>query len=413
MKKIKRITTRTILGLVILLSVVNCSHDESQETLTDIDGNVYKTVKIGDQVWMAENLKVTHYRDGTPIPNVTENDNWQELVGVGAYCYYNNDSSTAKIYGALYNLAAIQDGRTLAPEGWHIPTDDEWKEMEMVLGMSQEATSKIAPMALPESMMSAEELKEYKSFRRGTNEGSKLASHVELWKEGELTSDSQFGSVGFSALPGGSRGYNFYDLGEITYYWTSSEVDAVNGWARTLNYEKSDITRKWINWYQGLSVRCIKNRPIDYSLVEPIVDGSYAGEGLMPIRETPSDFTDIHKEHDGYYEDYYPTLFCDHGEISDLLSKNCFATVEGEKLIEVGAYMTVHGFSNEFNREVLLGKYDKALIDFGEPTKKFSEELPSGEQSMSLIYEVESYKYQLTFLPETNQIFELLRYTGK
>ncbi len=401
--------SRTLTIFIAFILVIGCS---KQDTVTDIDGNVYQTVQIGDQVWMAENLRVTHYRDGTAVTNVTGNDIWKELELAVAYCYYNNDSSTAELYGALYNLAAIHDSRTLAPAGWHIPTDDEWKELEMYLGMRQEDANETAPFGYY-PIMSEEEIKEYEAFRRGVNEGSKLASHAELWEEGELTADSKFGSSGFNALPSGFRGYDFYDLGEVAYFWTASKEDIVNGWARKLDYKKSDITREWINWYKGLSVRCIKNKAIDYSLVEPFSAGSYAGDGLMPMRDTPSSFIDIHKEHEGYSEDYYPTYFCDHGKISDLFSKNYFATVEDDKLIEVGVYMTVHGYSKEFNGEVLMGRYDRALIDFGEPTKNFAEELPSGELSTSLIYEVESYKYQLTFLPESAQVFELLQYTGK
>jgi hypothetical protein len=94
-------------------------------TLTDIDGNKYKTVKIGNQWWMAENLSVSHYRDGTSIPKVTEETQWANLT-TGAWCYYNNDSDLGIIYGKLYNWYAVNDSRGLAPAGWHIPSDAEW-----------------------------------------------------------------------------------------------------------------------------------------------------------------------------------------------------------------------------------------------------------------------------------------------
>ncbi|MCK5521433.1 MAG: fibrobacter succinogenes major paralogous domain-containing protein, partial [Candidatus Marinimicrobia bacterium] len=111
--------------------------------MTDIDGNTYKVVKIANQIWMAENLKVTKYRDGTVIPDVTDAGAWTGL-STGAYCFYNNDANNAETYGALYNWYAV-NGNTidtsrifeLAPEGWHVPTDAEWKELEMFLGMSQ------------------------------------------------------------------------------------------------------------------------------------------------------------------------------------------------------------------------------------------------------------------------------------
>lgn len=104
-------------------------------TVTDIDGNVYQTVKIGNQWWMAENLKVSHYQNSDAIPNVTNNSDWGNL-STGAYCAYNNDNVNISTYGLLYNWYAVADSRELAPTGWHVPTDEEWKQLEMSLGMS-------------------------------------------------------------------------------------------------------------------------------------------------------------------------------------------------------------------------------------------------------------------------------------
>lgn len=117
----------TILLLIFLLFSLNNERPEDKpEIVTDIDGNIYHTVKIGDQVWMAENLKTTKYRNGDPIPNVTDNEAWGDLNS-GAYCCYNNDSSTYKgIYGALYNWFAVTDIRNIVPKGRHVPTDQEW-----------------------------------------------------------------------------------------------------------------------------------------------------------------------------------------------------------------------------------------------------------------------------------------------
>lgn len=103
--------------IVATTSFPNCG------TVTDIDGNVYKTVTIGTQCWMSENLKTTKYRNGNPIPNITDNGAWAALT-TGAYCWYNNDESNNKVtYGALYNYYAVNDSRSIAPVGWHIPTD--------------------------------------------------------------------------------------------------------------------------------------------------------------------------------------------------------------------------------------------------------------------------------------------------
>ncbi|SVE04386.1 uncharacterized protein METZ01_LOCUS457240, partial [marine metagenome] len=136
----------------------------SAVTVTDIDGNVYETVQIGDQLWMKENLKVTHYNDGGAIPTGLDNDAWANTTE-GAYAAYDDDPSNAETYGNLYNWYAVDTG-ILAPDGWHVPTDDEIKVLEMALGMSQEEADG--------------------DSWRGTNEGSKLAGRADLWNDGIL-----------------------------------------------------------------------------------------------------------------------------------------------------------------------------------------------------------------------------------
>lgn len=147
-------------------------------TLTDIDDNVYKTVKIGDQWWLAENLKVTHYRNGEAIPNVTDGTQWSNLI-TGAYCAYNNDNGNISTYGLLYNWFAVDDNRNIAPAGWHVPTDEEWKQLEMYLGISPTRVND--------------------TNNRGTDEGNKLKSTNGWHNGGNGTNVS-----GFSALPGGT-----------------------------------------------------------------------------------------------------------------------------------------------------------------------------------------------------------------
>ena len=105
----------------------------STETVTDIDGNIYKTVKIGTQVWMTEDLKTTKYQNGDPVPNVTDSTEWKELTA-GAYCNYDNDVNIAKTYGRFYNWYAVNDPRNIAPKGWHVPTDAELKILVTYLG---------------------------------------------------------------------------------------------------------------------------------------------------------------------------------------------------------------------------------------------------------------------------------------
>ena len=193
-------------------------------SIIDIDGNTYETIKIGNQCWIAENLKVTHYRNGDPIPYVTTNSNWNDL-NTGAYCAYDHDESNADIYGYIYNWYAIQDSRNIAPEGWHVATDEDWKELEMYLGMSQEEADALMRF-------------------RGTNQGSKLAGNAPLWRNGPLKESYVFGTTGFSAVPGGNRvqpsavggGGRFNAIGDNITIWTGSEYNTNDAWCRHITY---------------------------------------------------------------------------------------------------------------------------------------------------------------------------------
>jgi uncharacterized protein (TIGR02145 family) len=150
----------------------------------DIDGNCYETIQIGEQLWMAENLKVTHYNDGSEIPNITNNGEWNGLSS-GAYGDYDNNPPNSETYGRLYNWYTVDDDRGVCPEGWHVPSDEEIKQLEMYLGMSAEEANGTGD--------------------RGTNEGSKLAGNSDLWNDGVLVNNSEFGTSGFNALPAGYR----------------------------------------------------------------------------------------------------------------------------------------------------------------------------------------------------------------
>ena len=212
-------------------------------TVTDKDGNVYKTIKIGNQWWMAENLKVTHYRNGDLIPNVTSNSEWIGL-STGAYCAFINDANNeSETYGYLYNWYAINDSRDIAPEGWHVPTDAEWKELEMALGMSQSEADD--------------------TEFRGTNEGSKLAGMADLWVNGDLENNSSFDESGFSALPGGYRfsssSGSFTNLGSRATFWSSTESNRLYAWRRYLYYNYSEVYRYYSNKRRGFSVRLVRD----------------------------------------------------------------------------------------------------------------------------------------------------------
>lgn len=233
----KNIFIVTLSSIILIFIVGQCSNLPTQPLdggfVTDIDGNIYQTVIIGNQVWMAENLKVTHYRNGDEIPNITGKFQWSLLV-TGAYSGYENADVAAETYGYLYNWYSIDDSREIAPEGWHVATDEDWKELEINLGMTQ-----------IEADMT--------SFR-GTDEGDRLKATN--WGNG--TNES-----GFTALPAGYRISNnsfFTDIGQVAVFWSSSETGEFGAWHRFLYYSGSDINRNFGSKRQGFSVRCVKDK---------------------------------------------------------------------------------------------------------------------------------------------------------
>ncbi len=215
------------------------NNNPNMGTVTDIDGNVYQTVKIGDQWWMAEDLKVTRYSNGDTIANVTSNTEWENLT-TGAYCYYDNNSSYAADYGALYNWYAVNDSRNIAPAGWHSPTDEEWKELEMYLGMSQTDAENVG--------------------YRGTDEGDQLKeSGISHWAS---PNEGATNSCGFTARPSGCRNINtgfFVSIGNYAYYWTATEYFEYGAWRRILAFDFSGVNRSNGYKHYGFSVRCVKD----------------------------------------------------------------------------------------------------------------------------------------------------------
>jgi uncharacterized protein (TIGR02145 family) len=203
--------------------------------VSDAEGNLYKTVIIGNQVWMAENLKTKKYNDNSNITPVTDPTVWAGLTSE-AYCWYDNDEATNKpIYGALYNWYAVDKGN-LCPTGWHVPTDADFMTMEMFLGMTQGQAEAFGD--------------------RGTDQGAKL-KNTTGWATGENGTNTS----GFSALPGGFRYYggNFWNLGTLTYFWTSSPSSTSDAFQRRLDGSKSTVFRERTLKQAGKYVRCLKN----------------------------------------------------------------------------------------------------------------------------------------------------------
>jgi uncharacterized protein (TIGR02145 family) len=218
--------TLFFLAIILLVSV---SASFAQNEVKDFDNNVYKTVQIGTQLWMAENLKVMHYRNGDPIPNVTDNKEWGKLK-TGAYCNYNNcnDPKNDTFNVRLYNWHTVNDPRNLCPAGWHVPTDAEWTTLINFLG-----SDKIA----------------------GGNMKETGTTHWAAPNAGATNSS------GFTALPSGARSLKggFKHIGNTGGYWTSTEYETLNAWHRNMSFSYPFIVRDINAKAVGLSIRCMKN----------------------------------------------------------------------------------------------------------------------------------------------------------
>ena len=210
----------------------------------DIDGNVYKTIKIGTQVWMAENLKTTKYNDGTVIPEVTNNTAWSNLTTPGYSWYNNNSTLNAKLYGALYNFYTVADTNSMnvCPVGWDVPTDIEWTILTDFL-----------------------EDNGYGYGGSGTDIGKSMAATFR-WNSdataGTVGNDTgSNNSSGFAGLPGGNRNFNgtFNFIGSDGFWWSSTEINTTFAWYRFLNYLNDDVNRNGSLKEYGFSVRCLRD----------------------------------------------------------------------------------------------------------------------------------------------------------
>jgi uncharacterized protein (TIGR02145 family) len=205
-------------------------------SITDIEGNEYPLIKIGTQIWMAENLETTKFNDGSVIENIADNYDWADITAP-AYSWYNNDRDTYKPkYGAFYNWYAVNTGK-LCPSGWHVPSDAEYKTLEIQLGMTQEHADNLGP--------------------RGTDQGSQLKSTSGWINNGNGTNTS-----GFTALPGGVRNHNtgaFMNEGLVTGFWSSTENSQEQTFYRYLFGDQEKVGRDFLVKSAGKYIRCIKD----------------------------------------------------------------------------------------------------------------------------------------------------------
>ncbi|MET3502635.1 uncharacterized protein (TIGR02145 family) [Mucilaginibacter rubeus] len=196
--------------------------------VTDVEGNMYRTVRIGTQVWMAENLKVKSYNDGTPIRGIETDNAWKSAT-VGAVCDYNNDPGLGRVYGKLYNWYAITDPRKLAPKGYHIPTQAEWQTLYDYIGGTE------------------------------TDGGALQETGGQHWTNAKAATNSTL----FTALAAGGRDFiytnqSFTSLLQGAYWWSVTPGDATTAWFVEL-YSSAHIELRKDPKYYGYSVRCIKD----------------------------------------------------------------------------------------------------------------------------------------------------------
>jgi uncharacterized protein (TIGR02145 family) len=217
--------TRILLYVLILLYIR--LNGLQAQSVKDADGNVYLTVNIGKQVWMAENLKTTKLNDGKAISLVTDEKKWKGLQAPG-FCYFNNDPANKDIYGALYNWFTVNT-KKLCPKGWHVPSDSEWKTMVDFIGGKNTAGDK---------------LKE---------------SGNDHWKNAMLTTTNDFD---FTALPAGTRLYSgsFPEFGSsYAVWWTATEYSSLAAYNWGLHASSSRVFNGYDNKESGFSVRCVQD----------------------------------------------------------------------------------------------------------------------------------------------------------
>jgi len=199
--------------------------------LSSSGGSASKEVTIGKQVWMSENLNVDKFRNGDPIPEAKTDEEWKKAGenGQPAWCYYKNNPDNGDRYGKLYNWYAVNDSRGLAPEGWKIPSDEDWSRLTDFLG--------------------------------GESVAGKKMKYTDFWADNDGESGNGTNESGFSGLPGGFRYGNgsFYGVGKDGSWWSSTETGTLIAWSRSLDYSVGNVYGYNYGKTFGFSVRCLRD----------------------------------------------------------------------------------------------------------------------------------------------------------
>ncbi|HKK41236.1 MAG TPA: fibrobacter succinogenes major paralogous domain-containing protein [Bacteroidales bacterium] len=213
--------------IAVMAFFAGCSKtDSGTGDITDYEGNTYRTVRIGEQVWMAENLRSTVLNDGTPVTLAADSTTWQTLTGPG-YCWYNNDPANKDIYGALYN-AYTTDSSRICPAGWHVPSKEEWQVLVTYLGDSLDAGGM---------------LKEAGTLH---------------WNEPNTGADNK---SGFSATGAGVRYFQGTFSSELDYtaIWSATATGSAEQWFLGLYYGNTSASFGHRKKTYGFSIRCIRD----------------------------------------------------------------------------------------------------------------------------------------------------------
>lgn len=227
--------------------------DKNLQPVYDLDSNKYTVIKIGSQYWMQQNLRTSKYNDSTPVATNLSVAEWKATT-TGAYAVYDNNTTMEALYGKLYNGYAVATGK-LCPKGWRIPTDADWKELELFAGMAKEELNR-------------------------TGGRSNLAGKIkspQQWKASEMAIDN---STGLSILPAGTRNDygDFMTINQFTGFWTSTEYETASNylWYRHFYYNINETGRNYVIKNNGYSCRCIKeNDPVKKT-----------NSKMMPVKKT-------------------------------------------------------------------------------------------------------------------------------
>lgn len=212
--------------------------NKSYGSVTDIDGNTYKTIQIGSQTWMAENLNTTKYRNGVSIQGITDNTEWSNN-NTGAYCSYNNNTSNDCPYGKLYNWYAAVNSNGICPTGWRVPDDADWNRLIKFIDQDADTTCSACNQS-------------------STAGGLMKSSDTSYWLSPNTGGTNQ---SGFSGIGAGSKGATgiFEYKGSFGIWWSFTEVNTYQASLRRLYFQSNSIGREYTDKNYGFSIRCIKN----------------------------------------------------------------------------------------------------------------------------------------------------------